>query len=88
MWQDLVEKVMILRKAVEIAKGQAPEVTSGTLASQLSSYSGILAAQGSLTTAMNYLGSSSEVSAMISFALGTTCTKIQRLIESIADDMV
>ncbi|XP_064595245.1 protein transport protein Sec31A-like isoform X2 [Liolophura sinensis] len=63
--QDLVEKVMILRKAVEIAKGQAPEVTTGTLASQLSSYSGILAAQGSLTTAMNYLGNSSEVSLAI-----------------------
>jgi hypothetical protein len=59
--QDLVEKVMILRKAVELSRGQAQDISSGFLADKLSQYAGILAAQGSLNTAINYLGESNEV---------------------------
>lgn len=58
--QDLVEKVMLLRKAVEMSRGQAPEITTGVLAEKLSDYAGILAAQGCLDTALRYLGDSAE----------------------------
>ncbi|KAL4240586.1 Protein transport protein Sec31A [Mactra antiquata] len=60
--QDLVEKVMVLRKAVETSRGQAPEITTGVLADKLSGYAGILAAQGRLDTALRYLGDSQEYS--------------------------
>lgn len=59
--QDLVEKVMILRKAVDSATGQTPNMTGPLLADKLSKYSDLLAAQGNLTTALNYLGDSAEV---------------------------
>lgn len=58
--QDLVEKVMLLRKAVEASRGHAPEITTGVLAEKLSDYAGILAAQGCLDTALRYLGESQE----------------------------
>ena len=59
--QDLVEKVMVLRKAVELAQGRAHQIAPGVLAEKLSEYAGMLAGQGSLFTAMSYLGSSNEV---------------------------
>ncbi|KAK7501450.1 hypothetical protein BaRGS_00007254, partial [Batillaria attramentaria] len=52
--QDLVEKVMILRRAVETSRGQAVEA-GDMLSERLSQYAGLLAAQGSLATASNYL---------------------------------
>ncbi|XP_053393357.1 protein transport protein Sec31A-like isoform X1 [Mercenaria mercenaria] len=58
--QDLVEKVMLLRKAVETSRGQAPEITTGIVADKLSEYAGILSSQGCLDTALRYLGESSE----------------------------
>ena len=61
-WQDLVEKVMILRKAVEVKSGSSSSVSSSILADKLSEYAHLLAAQGKLTTATNYLGDSTQVS--------------------------
>lgn len=58
--QDLVEKVMVLRKAVEVSRGTAPAVSGGALAEKLSQYAGLLAAQGSLSTALTYLNNSSD----------------------------
>nr|CAD7423569.1 unnamed protein product [Timema monikensis] len=58
--QELVELVMILQKAVE-QQGRAVQVT-GKLAELLSRYASILAAQGSLETALTYLGNSQDVS--------------------------
>ncbi|XP_077999565.1 protein transport protein Sec31A-like isoform X2 [Glandiceps talaboti] len=58
--QDLIEKVMILKRAVEQRKGRGSEGTSGVLANKLSQYAKLLAAQGSLGTAMQYLGQSQE----------------------------
>lgn len=52
---------MVLRKAVESATGQAPEISGGVLTEKLSQYAGLLAAQGNLQTAVNYLGNSREV---------------------------
>ena len=61
-WQDLVEKVMVLRKAVEMSRGQAPDIPSGYLSDRLTRYAGLLAAQGSIFTAISYLRNTSEVS--------------------------
>nr|CAD7260928.1 unnamed protein product [Timema shepardi] len=56
--QELVELVMILQKAVE-QQGRAVQVT-GKLAELLSRYASLLAAQGSLETALTYLGNSQD----------------------------
>ncbi|CAG5125258.1 unnamed protein product [Candidula unifasciata] len=74
--QDLVEKVMILRKAVELSRGSAPGVSGGVLADKLSEYAGLLAAQGSIATALTYLNNTSDEKLAIlqdrlSRALGT-----------------
>ena len=63
--QDLVEKVMLLRKAVELSRGAAPNVSGGALAEKLSEYSSLLAAQGSLSTALAYLNNSTDVSCQV-----------------------
>lgn len=52
---------MILRKAVELSRGAAPEVSGGALAEKLNQYSGLLAAQGNLATALGYLSNTSDV---------------------------
>ena len=52
---------MVLRKAVELAQGRAHQIAPGVLAEKLGEYAGMLAGQGSLFTAMSYLGSSNEV---------------------------
>jgi len=59
--QDLVEKVMILQKAVELRDGQTQQVSSDILAQKLSSYAGLLAGQGNLNIALMYLSNSTEV---------------------------
>lgn len=59
--QDLVEKVMVLRKAIAISTGHDTQVQSGVLAEKLSRYAELLAAQGCAAIAINYLGSSTEV---------------------------
>ena len=58
--QDLVEVVMTLKSAAETMSGQAIEINSGPLSSQLTKYASILAAQGALSAALNYLGQSNE----------------------------
>ncbi|XP_072165070.1 protein transport protein Sec31A-like [Diadema setosum] len=58
--QDLVEKVVILRKAIELKLGYTPEIQSPILATRLTEYAHLLASQGNLATAMNYLGQSQE----------------------------
>ncbi|KAL8602789.1 hypothetical protein ACOMHN_055172 [Nucella lapillus] len=52
--QDLVEKVMILRRAVELSRGETND-GGEALSERLSQYAGLLAAQGSLSTARSYL---------------------------------
>ncbi|XP_067672888.1 protein transport protein Sec31A-like isoform X1 [Haliotis asinina] len=63
--QDLVEKIMVLRKAVEVSRGKAPEIPSGPLADRLSQYSEMLAAQGSIFTAIGYLRNANEPSLQV-----------------------
>ncbi|ELU08343.1 hypothetical protein CAPTEDRAFT_20326 [Capitella teleta] len=62
---DVVEKVMILRKAVEVVRGPNADDVSSVLAQRLSQYAELLASQGCLDTAMNYLGTSNEMSLAI-----------------------
>ncbi|XP_071952152.1 protein transport protein Sec31A-like [Antedon mediterranea] len=57
--QDLVEKVMILREAVSQKQGYV-ENGGSVIAQKLSSYAQLLASQGSLATAVNYLRDSNE----------------------------
>ncbi|XP_061565325.1 protein transport protein Sec31A isoform X1 [Cololabis saira] len=58
--EDLVEKVMMLRKSIERLRNSEVLVQSPILAEKLTSYAGILAAEGSLAAAMNYLPDNSD----------------------------
>ncbi len=58
--QDLVEKVVILRKAVERERRQHTTPTSQALGSRMMEYSSLLASQGSLEIALRYLQESGE----------------------------
>ncbi|KAI8797530.1 protein transport protein Sec31A isoform X1 [Biomphalaria glabrata] len=63
--QDLVEKIMILRKAVELSRGTSPSVSGGAIAEKLSQYAGLLAAQGNLAPALTYLNNTSDTNLAI-----------------------
>ncbi|CAL1599669.1 unnamed protein product [Knipowitschia caucasica] len=58
--EDLVEKVMMLRKSIERLRNSEVSVQSPILADKLTRYAGILAAEGSLSIATAYLPDSSE----------------------------
>uniref|UniRef100_A0A4W6F3X7 Protein transport protein Sec31A n=1 Tax=Lates calcarifer TaxID=8187 RepID=A0A4W6F3X7_LATCA len=58
--EDLVEKVMMLRKSIERLRNSEVAVQSPILAEKLTCYAGILAAEGSLSTAMTYLPENSD----------------------------
>ena len=51
---------MMLRKSIERLRNSEVEVQSPILAEKLTCYAGILAAEGSLSTAMTYLPENSE----------------------------
>ena len=53
---------MTLKYAAERMTGQALEIHSGALSTQLTKYANILAAQGALSAALTYLGQSNEES--------------------------
>uniref|UniRef100_A0A3B5B5S2 Protein transport protein Sec31A n=1 Tax=Stegastes partitus TaxID=144197 RepID=A0A3B5B5S2_9TELE len=53
--QDLVEKVVVLRRAVEQTQQSGPAAIGILLAEKMSQYAGLLASQGSLSTAIAYL---------------------------------
>ncbi|XP_059894472.1 protein transport protein Sec31A isoform X6 [Gadus macrocephalus] len=60
--QDLVEKVVVLRRAVEQARrgGAAPTASGVLLEEMMGQYAGLLASQGSLATALAYLSGSTN----------------------------
>ncbi|KAF3704316.1 Protein transport protein Sec31B SEC31-like protein 2 SEC31-related protein B SEC31B-1 [Channa argus] len=58
--EDLVEKVMMLRKSIERLRNSEVAVQSPILAEKLTCYAGILAAEGSLSTAISYLPENSD----------------------------
>lgn len=53
--QDLVEKVVVLRRAVQQTKQSGPAPVGVLLAEKMSQYANLLASQGSLSTAISYL---------------------------------
>ena len=68
--QDLVEKVVVLRNAVEQTQGSSPVVVGTLLAEKMSQYASLLASQGSLLTAIAYLPENSDqVSSVLIYSL-------------------
>uniref|UniRef100_A0A665WY58 Protein transport protein Sec31A n=1 Tax=Echeneis naucrates TaxID=173247 RepID=A0A665WY58_ECHNA len=53
--QDLVEKVVVLRRAVEQTQRTGPAAIGVLMAEKMSQYANLLASQGSLSTAITYL---------------------------------
>uniref|UniRef100_A0A8C3UNR3 Protein transport protein Sec31A n=1 Tax=Catharus ustulatus TaxID=91951 RepID=A0A8C3UNR3_CATUS len=53
--QDLIEKVVILRKAVQLTQAVDPNAMGALLAEKMSQYANLLAAQGSLAAALTFL---------------------------------
>ncbi|XP_046873783.1 protein transport protein Sec31A isoform X2 [Hypomesus transpacificus] len=78
--QDLVEKVVVLRQAVERSQGSGSSVVGALLAEKMSQYSSLLASQGSLDTALAYLPDNTNQAAVqqlrerLSRALGQQAT--------------
>ncbi|CAL8318276.1 unnamed protein product [Lota lota] len=71
--QDLVEKVVVLRRAVEQAqRGGAAPSANGVLEEMMGQYASLLASQGSLATAVAYLSGSThqQLHKRLSRALG------------------
>ncbi|XP_009999129.1 PREDICTED: protein transport protein Sec31B [Chaetura pelagica] len=58
--QDLIEKVMVLSKSIEMLRGTAGPAPGPVLAERITQYASLLASQGCLAAAMNYLPSSSK----------------------------
>lgn len=59
--QEMMEKVVLLRKAVEQQRKQYDPSTSATLNSKLRQYAALLAGQGCLSTAYSYIMQDGEV---------------------------
>ncbi|XP_075614505.1 protein transport protein Sec31B isoform X1 [Balearica regulorum gibbericeps] len=58
--QDLIEKVMVLSRSIEMLQGTAGPAPGPVLAERITQYASLLASQGCLAAAMNYLPSSSK----------------------------
>uniref|UniRef100_A0A4W4E0M7 Protein transport protein Sec31A n=1 Tax=Electrophorus electricus TaxID=8005 RepID=A0A4W4E0M7_ELEEL len=65
--QDLVEKVVVLQKAVEKTQGGVAPTVGTLLAEKMSQYANLLASQGSLHTAMSYLPTNTTQASPIHF---------------------
>ncbi|XP_040439428.1 protein transport protein Sec31A isoform X11 [Falco naumanni] len=53
--QDLIEKVVILRKAVQLTQAVDPNAVGALLAEKMSQYANLLASQGSIAAALTFL---------------------------------
>lgn len=58
--QDLVEKVMVLSRSIEMFRGTAGPAPGPVLAERITQYASLLASQGCLAAAMDYLPNSSK----------------------------
>ncbi|NWR60118.1 SC31A protein, partial [Bucorvus abyssinicus] len=58
--QDLIEKVVILRKAVQLTQAVDPNAVGALLAEKMSQYANLLAAQGSIAAALTFLPANSN----------------------------
>lgn len=67
--KDLVEKVVILRQAVEKTQSGVAPAVGTLLAEKMSQYAGLLASQGSLQTAISYLPTNTDQASTIKISL-------------------
>ncbi|XP_021252573.1 protein transport protein Sec31A isoform X4 [Numida meleagris] len=58
--QDLIEKVVILRKAVQLTQTVDPNAVGALLAEKMSQYANLLAAQGSIAAALTFLPANTD----------------------------
>ncbi|NXC39841.1 SC31B protein, partial [Penelope pileata] len=58
--QDLIEKVMVLSRSIEMLRGTAGAAPGPVLAERITQYASLLASQGCLAAAMNYLPNNSK----------------------------
>ncbi|NXK13455.1 SC31B protein, partial [Herpetotheres cachinnans] len=58
--QDLIEKVMVLSRSIEMLQGTAGPAPGPVLAERITQYASLLASQGCLAAAMDYLPRSSK----------------------------
>ncbi|XP_064418723.1 protein transport protein Sec31A isoform X4 [Latimeria chalumnae] len=63
--EDLVEKVMMLQKSMEVQQGTEVPIKGSVLAEKLTQYASLLAAQGSLAVAMSYLPANTNESSVL-----------------------
>ncbi|XP_072409436.1 protein transport protein Sec31A isoform X9 [Chiloscyllium punctatum] len=63
--QDLIEKVVVLRKAIELTQGTNNNGVGAVLAEKMSQYANLLAAQGSLAAALSYLPTDTDQLAIL-----------------------
>ncbi|KAJ7401000.1 Protein transport protein Sec31B [Pitangus sulphuratus] len=60
VFRDLIEKVMVLSRSIEMLRGTAGPAPGPVLAERITQYANLLASQGCLAAAMNYLPSTSK----------------------------
>ncbi|KAM9378069.1 protein transport protein Sec31A isoform 3-T3 [Phaethornis superciliosus] len=53
--QDLIEKIVILRRAVQLTQASDPNAVGALLAEKMSQYASLLASQGSIAAALTFL---------------------------------
>uniref|UniRef100_A0A672I4K3 Protein transport protein Sec31A n=1 Tax=Salarias fasciatus TaxID=181472 RepID=A0A672I4K3_SALFA len=73
VFQDLVEKVVVLRRAVELTQNSGPTAIGVLLAEKMSHYASLLASQGSLSTAIAYLPDNTDQVRDPGLEPGTEC---------------
>uniref|UniRef100_A0A8C5PQV6 Protein transport protein Sec31A n=1 Tax=Leptobrachium leishanense TaxID=445787 RepID=A0A8C5PQV6_9ANUR len=62
--QDLIEKTMVLRKSIELLRGTELPPQGPALSAKVAQYASLLASQGDLSSAMNYLPHDSNESSI------------------------
>ncbi|XP_030306695.1 protein transport protein Sec31A isoform X7 [Calypte anna] len=63
--QDLIEKIVILRKAVQLTQASDPNAVGALLAEKMSQYANLLASQGSIAAALTFLPANTNQSNII-----------------------
>lgn len=77
IFQDLIEKVVILRKAVQLTQAVDPNAMGALLAEKMSQYANLLAAQGSLAAALTFLpANTNQVGALQALCSLSVCEQV------------
>lgn len=82
-FQDLIEKVVILCKAVQLTQAVDPNAVGALLAQKMSQYANLLAAQGSIAAALTFLpANTNQVQNLQVFLSLPLCARVQRSMHS------